>query len=118
MPGCAALRDPRECRFGSPIEYYPKRKNFAVTLGPLVGDLVNNSNDNALFDIGDGNPSNLTKAHLQMLLGDTSLNGAIDGGETYRATRDYILASPGPDRVYDANPQRIFKSDDIFNIVP
>ncbi|HEV8604223.1 MAG TPA: prepilin-type N-terminal cleavage/methylation domain-containing protein [Tepidisphaeraceae bacterium] len=105
--------------FGNTIRYYPRRRNFALNLGPLVG----NATKPGIFDIEDGedpDPSKnvvLDAITLAFILGDTNRGNTIDNDESLKTDSNFILVTAGPDNIFNlltGDPQ-LKKSDDIFN---
>jgi len=111
--------------FGNTIRYYPKRRNFNLRIGPLVGA----PGTPGIFDIEDGEDPQLGYTNalpkklaldvptLSYILGDANGNNAIDADESLKTEANFILTSAGPDGIFNylAGDPRLKKSDDIFN---
>jgi len=106
--------------FGNTIRYYPRRRNFATNLGPLVGKDATPG----IFNVMDGeNPDPASKsgeldaATLGYILGDENGNNKIESGESLKTESQFVLTSAGPDGLFNltAADPRLKKSDDIFN---
>ncbi len=140
--GCAFL-DSND----KPILYFPARHskpNLSVLIQPsgtppfvslngygttAGGALQNislfNSNDNLQFfmRIDDTSTADAT-IRMEVLLGDTSHDGMITGGEQAASTGPFLLWAPGPDGFYGpvthpsttiAGPVELGKCDDVTN---
>lgn len=110
-------------RWGSPIEYYPKRHNLNPSGGAPLVQL--RSGPPGLYHEVDRVPNRgVPQRTLRFVLGDEDMNNRIDAGETLRHSGPYILASAGSDLRFvdlpsgipkvEAN-RRIEGGDDLYN---
>ncbi len=106
--------------FGNTIRYFPKRRNFNLRIGPLVGS----DSNPGIFNIQDGeDPDPASKSGaldagtLGFMLGDINGDNIIDISETLATESNFVLVSCGPDGVFNlrAGDPKLKKSDDVFN---
>ncbi len=95
-------------RFGQPILYYPARP-VKPNIGIVGGFIAPNSN--SLYDSRYGSGL-LTEAQLSIMMGDLSVNGAIDNlipqvSETPAYTGPFLLISAGSDTKFGTGHQTI-----------
>ncbi len=99
----------------SPILYYtarPGNPNPAATNG-LEGTAAN-----SLYNSLQAPTAFLSTNSMRYLLGDTSVNGQINAGETPATTGPYILWAAGPDGAYGISPVNATEAarcDDVTN---
>ena len=106
--------------FGNTIRYFPKRRDFNLRIGPLVGS----DSIPGIYNIQDGeNPDPASKSGaldagtLGYMLGDINGNNMIDPDETLATESNFVLVSSGPDGIFNlrGGDPKLKKSDDVFN---
>ncbi|MFT3788996.1 MAG: hypothetical protein QM770_22955 [Tepidisphaeraceae bacterium] len=93
---------------GTPYYYYTKQNPLTLPANGFMRNGVYNAATNPYLYNGDDNlrvamPGGATAPSLGLLqftLGDTNMNGVIDAGETPVTTADYLIISPGPQKIY------------------
>jgi type II secretory pathway pseudopilin PulG len=114
-------------RYGSPIEYFPRWRNYQVGSN-LFGTAATPANPAAVYDLQQqwiaaptGTPASNNGAvtYLRKALGDDDLNDVINAAETIQDTPPFLLLSRGPLRAFSSTSDiqtKFAKCEEITNL--
>jgi prepilin-type N-terminal cleavage/methylation domain-containing protein len=115
-------------RYGSPIEYFPRWRNYQTGSSLFGTAAVISPPSTAVYDLQQqwmaaptGTPSSNNGAvmYLRKALGDDNMNDTIDGAETIQETPPFLLLSRGSLRSFSSTSDiqtKFAKTEEITNL--